>query len=252
VSQKGNGPAAASEERASKEAALRAYLGRILGWERTQAIEHALRSVELSSTYRAALVLVGHAGLVPSALALHLRTRGAARPFVVVNPRRVDMPATSYKSGVAAVPDARGGPHCIDLRRRPAEFDAAAVEVRATDVQLVLCSDVFQAMHPFLIRPVPIRVPPLKARAHELPRIVDEYARDAIEALGVDDAGFTAADRTWVLDHAARTLPEIETATLRRVALRQAGSIVGAAKRLGMSHVALLQWLDRRRTGGAS
>jgi DNA-binding NtrC family response regulator len=163
------------------------------------------------------------------------------------------MPARSFKSGVAAVRDAGGGTLCIDLRRPPADFDAAAVELRATDVQLVLCANASQTMHPFLIRPVPIRVPPLTARAHELPRIVDAYARDAIEALGADDdAGFTAADRTWVIDHGARTLPEIETATLRRVALRQAGSIVGAAKRLGMSHVALLQWLDRRRAGGES
>jgi hypothetical protein len=233
------------------ETALRAYLARILGWERTQAIAHAVRSIELSIAYRATLVLLGHFNLVPIALALHRRTRGD-RPFVVVDPRRADMPASRYKSGVAALPDAGGGTLCIDLRRRPADFDAAAVEVRATDVQLVICADVFHAMHPFLIRPVPIRVPPLKARARELPRIVDEYARDAIEALGVDDAGFTAADRTWVLDHAATTLPEIEKATLRRVALRQAGSIGGAAKRLGMSPVALSQWLGRRRTGGAS
>jgi len=41
--------------------------------------------------------------------------------------------------------------------------------------------------HPFLIRPVPIRVPPLTARASELPRIVDEYALDAISKLGAVD-----------------------------------------------------------------
>jgi hypothetical protein len=236
------------------ETALRAYLARILGWERTQAIEHAVRSIELSIAYRAALVLLGHFNLVPIALALHRRTRGD-RPFVLANPRRVDMRARSFKSGVAAVRDAGGGTLCIDLRRPPSDFDAAAVEVRATDVQLVICSDVFHAMHPFLIRPVPIRVPPLTARARELPRIVDAYARDAIEALGAaadDDAGFTAADRTWVIDHAATTLPEIEKATLRRVALRQAGTIAGAARRLGMAPVALAQWLGRRRTGGAS
>jgi DNA-binding NtrC family response regulator len=161
------------------------------------------------------------------------------------------MPTRSFKSGVAAVRDAGGGTLCIDLRRLPADFDAAAVALRATDVQLVICSDLSRTMHPFLIRPVPIRVRPLTARASELPRIVDAYARDAIEALGADDdAGFTAADRTWVLDHAARTLPAIETATLRRVALRQAGTVNGAARRLGMSPATLSQWLGRRRAGG--
>jgi hypothetical protein len=46
---------------ARNEAALRAYLGRILGWsdERTQAIEHALRSIDLSVSHRAALVVLG-------------------------------------------------------------------------------------------------------------------------------------------------------------------------------------------------
>jgi hypothetical protein len=259
VSQKGNAPATASEERASKETALRAYLGRILGWERTQAIEHALRSIELSITYRAALVLLGHTGIVSIALALHRRTLGADRPFVVGNPRHRPTFAmahrpTSYTSGVAAVRAARGGTLCVRHSRRPVDFDRMAKMARAlaTDVQLVICSDVFQAMHPFLIRPVPIRVPPLTTRARELPRIVDAYARDALDALGADDACFTAADRTWVFDHAARTLLEIEMATLRLVALRQAGSAHGAAKRLGMSHVALSQWLNRRRAGGAS
>jgi hypothetical protein len=116
----------------------------------------------------------------------------------------------------------------------------------SSDVQLVICSDVFQAMHPFLIRPVPIVVPALGMRVRELPRIVDGYARDALDALGADDACFTQADRRWVLDRSPRSLAEIETATLRLVALRQAGTIDGAARRLGMAHVSLTRWLGRR------
>ncbi len=242
------------------ETALRDYLARILGYERTQAIEHALRSIELSITYRAALVLLGEANMVPIALALHRRTLGAA-PFVVGDPRHRPRFETahrprSYTSGVAAVRAARGGTLCVRHRRLPTDFDRTTKMARApsSDVQLVICSDVFHAMDPFLIRPVPIRVPPLSARVRELPRIIDAYARDAIEALGVDDdAGFSATDRTWVLDRAPRSLAEIETATLRLVALRQADGVTSrAAKRLGMSHVALSQWLDRRRAGGAS
>jgi hypothetical protein len=52
---------------------------------------------------------------------------------------------------------------------------------------------------------------------------------------------------TWVLDHTASTLSEIETATLRLVALRLSGTFIGVAKRLGVSHVALARWMDRRR-----
>jgi hypothetical protein len=247
VSQRGNAPAPPTQPEA-----LRAYLGRILGWERTEAIEHALRSIALSVTHRAALVLLGETNMVSIALALHRRTLGD-QPFIVIDSRRVDMPATvraptSYTSGVAAVRDAGGGTLCMHHRRRPRDFEAAVAMLRdpSTDVQLVVCSDASQATHPFLVRPVPLLVPPLTARAHELPRIVDAYARDAIEALGADRARFTTADRRWVLDRAPRSLVEIETATLRLVALRQAGTVNGAAKRLGMAHVSLTRWLDRR------
>jgi hypothetical protein len=238
--------------------ALRAYLARILGYRRRQAIEHALRSVDLSVACRATLVLLGGAGIVPIALALHRRTLGADRPFIVTDPRRMNMLATvraptSNTSGVAAVRAARGGTLCMRHRRPPDDFEATVVMLRdpATDVQLVICSDVFEAMHPFLIRPVPILVPALGMRVRELPRIVDGYARDALDALGADAACFTKADRRWVLDRAPRSLAEIETATLRRVALRQAGTIGGAARRLGMSHISLTRWLDRheRRRG---
>ena len=133
-------------------------------------------------------------------------------------------------------------------RRLPRDLRLMAMLLRGPDapVQIIVCADASHDVHPLLLRPAPILVPPLAARAAELPRIVDEYARDAISALGADDAGFTEADRTWVLDRAA-TLAAIETATLRLVALRQAGSIARAAARLGMSPVALTQWFGRRR-----
>jgi molybdenum-dependent DNA-binding transcriptional regulator ModE len=50
-----------------------------------------------------------------------------------------------------------------------------------------------------------------------------------------------------VIQHSASSLPEIEKGTRRLVAIRQAGSIAQAAARLGMSHVALSQWIGRRR-----
>jgi hypothetical protein len=50
-----------------------------------------------------------------------------------------------------------------------------------------------------------------------------------------------------VIEHAASTLPEIEKATRRLVALRLEDSATRAARRLGMSHVSLARWFARRR-----
>lgn len=243
-----------SEMAVNNEAALRAFLARILGYENSQAIEHALRSIDLGVTRRATLVLLGESDMVPIAFALHRRTLGVARPFIVSDPRRANISATaraptSYSGGVAAVHAARGGSLCLRHRRLPVDFEemAALVRDRDADVMVILCSAVFYAMHPFLIRPVPIRVPALKMRERELPRIVDECAADAIRILGASDADFNNGDRRWVIDRSARSLPEIETATLRLVAFRQAGGVVArAAAQLGMSQVSLAQWLAHR------
>jgi hypothetical protein len=109
------------------------------------------------------------------------------------------------------------------------------------------CGDVSLAEHPFLTLPVPIQVPPLAARSDELPRIVDECARDAIATLGAFEADFTGADRGWVVAHAATAWAEIERATMRIVALRNSATIVEAAGRLGMKSAALRGWLRLRK-----
>jgi hypothetical protein len=234
--------------------ALRGFLSRILGWSNAPAVESAIRSIELSITHRAALVLLGDTDLVSIAQALHRLAIGAERPFIVCDPRRTVRRAsvrgpTSHPRGVGAVRAARGGTLCLRRRRLPRDLRPMAMLLRGPDapVQLIVCAGAKHDDDPFLIRPAPILVPPLGARAAELPRIVDEYVRDASRALGADDAGFTEVDRTWVLDHAASTLADIETATARLVAIRQAGSPERAAARLGMSAVALRQWLRRRR-----
>jgi hypothetical protein len=241
----------------SDEPALRAYLGRILGWsdERTQAIEHGIRSIHLSISHRAALVVLGDSDPVAIAHALHCLTIGAERPFVVCDPRRRSsmMPATvrvptSYKHGTAAVRAAQGGSLCVRRRRAPDDFSSAVGLIRdpSADVQIIICGTAHSDSDPFVALPVPIVVPSLSTRASEVPRLVDEYAADATTELGADDACFTNLDRAWTIDHAAGSLAEIEKATLRLVALRMSGSLQQAAKRLGMSHVALRQWLRHR------
>jgi hypothetical protein len=242
---------------ANTETALRGFLARILGWsdEHAMAVENALRSIHLSVTHRAALVLLGDTDLVPIAQALHRRTVGADHPFVICDPRRSNTRISirapmRYESAVAAFQAARGGSLCVRHRRIPNDFSSVIPLVRdpAAPVQLVLLADAQHDVHPFLVLPVPIRVPSLSARVSELPRIIDEYAVDAISMLDAHHEGFTEADRTWVIDHAAGTLPEIEKATLRLVALRMSRSLTGAAEQLGMSWVGLRDWLHRRRT----
>jgi hypothetical protein len=132
-------------------------------------------------------------------------------------------------------------------RRLPQDFSEVSLALRdpAARVRLAMCTD--DAADGATLLADPILIPPLATRRAELDRIVDEYAYDAIAGLGAGPADFTRGDRDWVVKHSAASLPEVEKGTLRVVAIRQAGSLAGAATRLGMSHVALSQWLGRRR-----
>ena len=81
---------------ANDETALRSFCARILGWEieLTGIVEHAIRSIHLSVMHRAALVLLGDTDLVPIARALHRRTIGVDRPFIVCDRRRRNLSAS--------------------------------------------------------------------------------------------------------------------------------------------------------------
>ncbi len=237
------------------ETVLRAFLARILGWTNKAGIANALRAIELSRSYQTALVLLGDRDVVSIAMALHRRILGEGRPFVVSDPRRKDTPATARvpknrASGAMAFRAASGGSLCLREHPRPRDQRSMVALIRGpdTDVQIIVCGNARDELHPYLLRPAPILIPSLRDRASEIPRVVDEYAADAITALGASKADFSRVDRTWVLDHAATSLREIETATLRLVALRQGGGVVNrAAVQLGMTHVALTDWLQRRR-----
>jgi hypothetical protein len=68
------------------------FLARLLGWSNARLVALALRAVDLATQHQAVLVLCGAGDLVPVAHALHRRTLGADRPFVVcaeaTHPRR--------------------------------------------------------------------------------------------------------------------------------------------------------------------
>jgi len=231
---------------------LRRFLERLLGWSSDRAVDHALRSIDLAATHRAHLVLCGEGDLVPTAHALH-RRMAANGPFIVCDPRRGNMresvrsPA-NFESGLAAFEAAVGGSLCVRSRRLPRDFLGLAARLRNAEdvVLLVVRDDKRDDLHPLLVRPEPITVPPLASRAGDLPRIIDEYAADAMTELGALNARFTEADRRWVGDHAATSLAEIEKATLRLVAIRTSRNVSVAAARLGMAPVSLIRWVQRR------
>ena len=139
------------------------------------------------------------------------------------------------------------GSRVATLRDVVGEIDALAARLRsADDVLYVLCTGHLADAHVPFILPAPIVVPPLASRAHELDRIIAEYAADAIAELVAPSASFTADDHAWVRDHAAGSLAEIEAATLRLVTLRTSRNVSHAAERLGMRRMSLFKWLARR------
>ena len=239
---------------------LRDFVARILGWlpSHADAVEHAVRSIELAVERRAALVLLGDTDLAPIAHALHRRTLGTDAPFVVCDIRRSDIDESvrspaNYKNGVAGFTAATGGSLCLRYPRVPRDFSSVVALARNLNasVRLMLIGDARWDTHPFLILPTPIRIPSLRTRMDELPRIIDEYGHDAVVELRARETrprevSFTAADRAWVLDHSPLTLPELEKTALRLVAIKMSENLHRAADRLGMAPVSLQRWIGRR------
>jgi hypothetical protein len=231
---------------------LRGYLGRLLGWTNTSAIDHALRSIELAREHRAQLMLCGRGDLVPLAYGLHRRALGADTPFVVCDPHRGNTSASvrspaNYVDVAAAFDAATGGSICVRRRRPPHGFPALVSWLRGSDNVQYICLD--EGSLQWLVRPSPIEVPPLSERSAELPRIVDEYVFDAVVAL-VPAPGalvLTERDHRWLIEHAATmSISDVEKTTLRLVALRSSANVSHAAARLGMTAVSLSRWAGRR------
>jgi hypothetical protein len=236
---------------------LRKYVERILGWteQAASAVDSAARSIHLSSSFQSTLVLCGEYDVVPIAQALHRRTLGSGQPFILCDRRRreaahetVRCPA-SRENAMDAFQAAREGSLCVRSRRLPSNF--LSIVALAGDpgarVQLIVCAAHHHAESPLLATAAPIHVPPLRDRTDEVPRIIEEYGLEAATALGADEMCFTNTDRQWVADNAATTLPEIEKATMRLVALKTSANMSHAAARLGMAPVSLLKWILRRK-----
>ncbi len=233
--------------------ALRNFLARLVGWGegRAEIVDHALRSVRMAATRRAALILCGDGDLVPIARSLHRRSRGLERPFIVCDPRRHSRKETvrsaeNHVMGLEALAAAAGGSVCVRTRRLPRDFQELVQELRdpGSRVQLIVCAAALEECE--RCRVTPIVIPSLSDRRSEIDRIIDEYAEDAITELAAPRASFLAADHAWVRGHASSSLAEIEKATLRLVALRASRNLSHAAARLGMAPVSLSRWIGRR------
>jgi hypothetical protein len=133
-------------------------------------------------------------------------------------------------------------------RRLPHDFAAVIDRVRdpAAHVQTVVCWGQLDPRHPLLVVPAPIAVPSIRDRAGELSWIVEEYAADAIATLSARAECFTVREHAWVVEHASRSLDEIDKATSRIVAIRMSRSLSDAAARLDMAPVSLSRWFARR------
>lgn len=234
--------------------ALRGFLARLLGWrsERIQVVDHALRSIRMAATRRTALVLRGDGDLVLIAHAIHRRAFGVDRPFIVCDPRRRQGRATvrspeNYETGMPAFAAATGGSLCVRSLRLPEDFSSVVTAIRDPNskVRLVICAQTPEDWKEYLA--APITAPPLASRLDELDQIITEYAEDASVELGAPRNSFLPADRDWVRMHSASSLPDIEKATLRLVAIRESRNLSSAAARLGIAPVSLSRWIGRRK-----
>lgn len=233
---------------------LRSYLQRILGWQpgTRVTIEHTRRAMLASAAHRGFLWFIGDDDLVAVARQLHLRTTAPGSPFVVCGGSRskadTGVGITTIVSDVAeALTLAVRGTVCVRADDLPERHDALIGAARnpAGLIQLYVCARDGKAIPPQ--GAYPILVPPLARRGVEdLQRIIDEYALDAMREFAADASAFDAEERAWILEGDAGSFADLEMATSRVVACNAAGNVHLAALWLGLSHVGLGGWFDRR------
>jgi len=95
----------------------------------------------------------------------------------------------------------------------------------------------------------PVVLTPLAKRKHERLGIIDDLASEAAATLGIEPIPLSDSDRRTIVRFDGTTLPAIERATLRIVALRHWKYFARAAKRIGISHASLMEWAEPRGLG---
>jgi hypothetical protein len=236
--------------------ALREALERLLGWSpaRRTTVDDTLRRIRDHDLHRVPLVLCGgptEYDLIPIAKELHRLTLTEQQPFVVYNPRRPvtrsEGVARTFTDLATALREAEDGTLCMEhgmVSSRDVIFIYAAVLPQQCRTHVVHCGN--NPDDPELPTPR-IVIPPFDARKTEIDRLISEYAREAAGLLySTGRVRLSPADRQWLRTSACESLPELRTATLRLVAVREAGNVNAASALLGISHVGLAKWLNSR------
>jgi hypothetical protein len=251
------GPRVTLVAESARTMTLRAALARMMGWsgDLADSLEHAFQALRLAPSGKAIFMLCGEGDLFMFAHELHRLTLGEHAPLVVCGtlrhgrPRREDEEAARslyrVSSGREAIMLACGGTICIDNRRLPNDLIEMFKILHDTAIptQVFVLAKYVRKSEVFT--PTPFELPPLSAREGELDRLITEYSAEAVQRLGIAPLELTAAQRAR-LRARCETLSDLRKATLRLIALRQAGTIAGAAALLSMNKAALGQWLHAR------
>jgi len=222
---------------------LRSLLSRFIGWgeNRQPYVDCALRALREFALGRSPLWLDGSDDLIAIARRLHREMLGDERPFVIAD---VDSREVSIEEAIRRAED---GTLCLPLFRMQAHFEAVRELARSVGMRCRVVVCVGSSDHAGWRA---IEIPALSSRKTDIGRIIDEYASDAITRLCAQPTSYAGADRAWLLEHPPNSLGEIETTTLRFVAIREHGGVTRAAPHLGLTHSALSRWLARRVAAG--
>lgn len=223
---------------------FRNLLCRFLGWDASRAgdVDRAMRIARETANLRAALIVRGEGAQSGFARKLHRMTLGADRPLVV---------HADDEKGMAALMRAIDGSLFVDAERLPRDIRNVVVSLRMADkrVRLIVGANSTEgASEVAALIPVvaTIWVPSLRDRADEMDRILEEYARDAVDALGAAAPALREHDLKWIAASGIDTHEDAEIVMLRVVAIRNWG-VTGGAERLGITHGALSRWARRRK-----
>jgi hypothetical protein len=223
--------------------ALRRVLQRLIGFDarhRAQ-VDRALRTVLTTASGHGVLTVYGNGDLAAVAHLLH-RHALPGQPFVRWERRTGSDPGRALAA-------AAGGTLCVSANDLSRALERIVERRResTTRVQLVILVTAIRRLRPIVATVAePIVVTPLAKRKHERLRIIHELATDAAAALGIEASRLSEPDLRTILRFDARTLPAIERATLRIVALRHWDYFARAARALGMTHAALMEWAELR------
>lgn len=233
---------------------LRHFLCRLLGWSTPaqESVNVALRTLRMVNAGDAPLLLCGDGDLSEVARGLHARSPRRQSPFVFCSPKRASTRASSRHPAIeptatAALAAAEGGTICFRSTKLPEDFAvlSPARRSQSSKVQIIVCAAGLDEVSAF--RAAPLSLPPLRLRKDELGRLIEEYAKDACSWIeGAGKLSLAPEDRAWIADYSAESIPEIEKGTSRLIALRVAGTALGAASLLGIHHSSLLRWIGRR------